>query len=317
MKDHAAPWQAYPMGPSLRRWLGLGEHEYRGKSAGEPSAEDQGRFADFLLAYAQEQPCREESQLIDVMDELLAMNLPLLVLKMADLHTHLWQQQDFRGLMAEAVAAMMTGDLGRAELGFRQAQRLAPEEPAPYVNLVQIMQQDGRWQEAWTWCEAGLDAEGNNFRLWELAAYHFQQSQGEKIEALLSYARQRHSWAGMSLAAERDPLANQQTKVLYLQPFYASGERSHEFLIEYTGALGAAGDYEQIPALIWQAEKMTANTLPWQLLIHQAQAQLAMDQKEAFLKLADKVKGRSDLPTGIQRELLDLMSEVKEELTRQ
>jgi len=125
---------------------------------------------------------------------------------------------------------------------FSGIQELAPAEPAPYVNLVQIMIFQDRFADARTWCQAGLTAEPNNYNLWDLLA-DIGTREGENFSHydILEAAKQFDSWAGYSLAADLDPEANSQTKAAHLDPFYNHGERSSDFLIEYTGALGAAG----------------------------------------------------------------------------
>ena len=107
----------------------------------------------------------------------------------------------------------------------------------------------------------------NYFPLWDRWRYALEALQGstEKADPTLgsavdpeqikARAKELESWVGWSLAAEMEPDANSQTRADYLDPFYQGGERSDEFLIEYTGALGMAGRFEEVPALVWQQEK--------------------------------------------------------------
>ncbi|MFK7825533.1 MAG: hypothetical protein AB8G05_15390 [Oligoflexales bacterium] len=301
-------WNHYPMGPKLRQWLGISKSEYSGFKTDVVVAELKTDFVDYLLAYMKDHQVTDEKSMVDLMDELLGMDLSILVLKLVDLNLQQWSRRDFRGLYIEGLAAMYCGELSRAELCFFDAHKLHPSEPAPYVNVVQIMHHDKRWEESVAWIKAGLKACPNHFPLWELFYTYLSEAEQDHVAELWARADDLHSWAGKSLVADLDEQSNQQSKASYLEPFYQSGEREATFLVEYTGALGVAGDYDRIPPIVWEAEKSFSN-IPWKLKAHAAQAHLAMDQKEAFRRQADSLLADREFPSQHRQELKDLIKE--------
>lgn len=301
-------WNHYPMGPKLRSWLRIDNKDYRGFNTEVVAAELKRDFVDGLLAYMQENPVSNESLMVDLMDELLGMDLPILVLKLVDFNSELRSGQDFRGLHIEGLAAMYCGELSRAEFCFADAHKLLPSEPAPYVNLVQIMHHDQRWEESEAWVLAGLKACPNHYPLWELFHAYLNETGKDPVREIWSHANDFHSWAGKSLVADLDTQSNQQSKASYLEPFYQSGERDASFLVEYTGALGMAGDYDRIPAIVWEVEK-SMSQVPWKLKAHAAQAHLAMDQKEAFRTRAKSLLADQEFPSQHKAELENLVKE--------
>ena len=303
-------WSTYPMGPNMRRWLEI--QEYKGDQAEIVSSNEKRKFLDYLLQYSQDQSIETESELINLADELLAMDFPLMVLKLIDNNLHVWKREDFRALHTESLACIYSGELGRAEYCLRLAQSVAPIEPAPYVNLVQILQQDERWEEALPWLETGLKNNPNHFPLWELFYEYLSYKKMDHLAEILKKSKELNSWAGYSFFADIDPNANQQTKASCLDPFYKSGERGIPFLVEYTGALGVAGDYEKIPMIVWESQKLGPK-LDWQLSMHCAQSHLAMNQKEAFFKMAKNLINEPLLPRQAKDELINLMKEVEED----
>lgn len=304
----------YPMGPTIEAWLKISS---KGKKLNfeQLTNKHHDLFSKGVLTRAEQHPIESTDTLVNIFDELLAMNLPLLVLQVADKHSDIWLRDDFRGVLIEGLAAMFAGELSRAELCFIEAQSIMPSEPAPYVNIIKIMQHDLRWEESWTWCQAALEAVPNSLKLWELVLSYFQTKNKEQlVQSILTLAKQHNSWAGFSLCADIDELSNQTTKAQYLSSFFTEGERSSEFLIEYTGALGAAGDFDKIPTIIWQAEKESSQKLPWKLRLHAAQAQLAMDHKPEFLKAAKEILNDQSIPENLSKELATLYKEIEGEI---
>lgn len=307
----------YPMGPQLRRWLGIQASAYSGDKKHNISGEEKKSFSEFLLAFIKENQLESESTLVNLMDELLAMDLPFLVLKIVDYNQEVWKKTDFRGLHAEGLAAMLSSELPRAEDCFVKAQAAAPLEPAPYVNLVRIYHYDKHWDDSLPWIDAGLKTNPNYFPLWELLLENVQAKFAEMkdiLPVIKERAHSLHSWAGMSLFTDIDPLSNSQSKAAALEQFYNNGERDEAFLIEYTGALGAANQFATIPSIIWQAEKHDGKPSAWRLQLHKLQAHLALDQKEIFLSQVPSILKNPDLPAHIQTELTELFTEVQKEM---
>lgn len=308
------PFAHYPMGPELRAWAGISRDAYKGEQNPEPEPREQAAFSAWLINTIREQKPASAEQLTTLVDETLGMGLPFAALYLIDCNPSLWMQPDFRALLTEGIAAMLGSELPRAETCFRKAQQDSPHEPAPYVNLVRIMHHDQRWNESGEWLEAGLRADKNHIPLWELLyAQLGHEHPPESIPRFLKeYADTLNSWAGMSLLADCLPDTNSKVRAQLLEPFYRQGERSGAFLTEYTGALGSAGEYEQIPSIVWQAQKLSSEN-SWQLLLHGAQAHLALEQKDAFMASAQSVLRHPQLPADIRKELLQMIKESSEE----
>jgi len=306
MQDFAG----YPMGPKLRAYLGIDADIYSGDSSPAPTPEVSSTFSAALLEHTQVAPPASDEELVDLLDELLTMDLPETVLALAKSQTALLPESDFRAALTLGVAAMLTGDLATAEDKLGEAQELMPEEPAPYVNLVQIMCHQERYTEAETWALAGLDADANNLKLWDLLAHIYSRRYGDYMpERMMELAEKRAAWAGLSLAASVTSTGDRYLKANLLGKLYAKGERDGAFLVEYTAALGAAGDFEQIPAIIWQAERSTKHRLPWQLYVHGAQSNMAMHRTDAALVDLSKAKSDPALP----HEAADILAALAED----
>lgn len=303
----------FPMGPKLREWLQL-DASYAGDTTPLETPEHKTLFSTSVLEELKINPILEDQDFVSIIDEVVAMDFPELALQIADSNVALPHRKYFRGVLAEAIAAMLAHELERAKECFRLAQELSPEEPASYVNMARILLHESKTGEAMEWCLGGLDAEVNNFNLWELIHTIIATPNEEQTYLkLLNLAQEKNSWAGFSLAAEVSPHANSQTKKELLEDIYHEGERSHDFLIEYTGALGMAGQFEKIPPIIFQVKKFSSETLPWKLQLHLAQAFLAMEQKEQFDEAASQLLSKSEVPMQVKAELEELIKGEKSE----
>jgi tetratricopeptide (TPR) repeat protein len=310
-------WYLYPMGPILRTWLGLSPEDHENLIQTDISPDQRQTFTDHVLSELKLRPVADEPLLIDLADELIAMDLPLLVLKTFDIAEAVWTRRDFRGLRAEGIASMLAGERDRAIQAFADAQGLYPDEPAPYANLAKIFLSESRFDEAWSWLETGLKTDPNHFEFWQIAAYIANQSNpGTSGQVLLNLARKHLSWAGLSLSAELLENRNADTKALLLQEIYDQGERSHEFLTEYTGALGEAGLFEKIPVIVWQAEKLSQQELPWQLLVHKLQSYLELEQYETFIEQGQLALSGKSLPPEIKNQLKSVIEQHQNEESR-
>ena len=301
----------YPMGPHMRSWLGIVDADYRGEANDHPTDEETSAFQDSLLAKLEDSEIKSSNQLVDLLEELVGMNLPLLAIKLVDAYLMQFPQDDFRAQLHLGNACMMTGEIVRAEECFRVAQKLVPEEPAPYVNLTQIYCQDRVFADAEAWCKAGLDVDRNNLRLWELLAWMWQQQDLATTKDRLSEeAKRRHSWAGASLAVDlaqnSDDEPDVKAKLSALEVFYNEGLRDHDFLVEYTAVLGMAGQYERIPAIIWQIEKQATSGLPWQLHMHALQAFMGLGRDDQAREALEKITKLDGVPPQA-RSLLDAL----------
>ncbi len=288
-------WAHYPMGPQLRRYLGITEDEYTGHQSSHSSEEEMSLFRSELLALVGQRSPADQAEFVDLLEELTAMGLSQVAIKLADSYPQFAIDGDFRACLSLGSALMMESELDEAVTILRQAHALAPMEAAPLVNLAAIhyaLEQD---QEALQWTEAGLQLDANNGRLWELLASLYlidnRETAGSRIKAK---AEQYNAYAGYSLAAELLDSNDKLLKAQLLEEAYTQGIRDDEFLIEYTAALGLAQQFEKIPQLVWRLEHMEKKPVHWKLYVHAAQAYLALDQAEQaeqMIRLAESSPG--------------------------
>ena len=303
------------MGPQMRAWLGVSDQEYVGDRTANPSAEHLASFSERVLQRLEDATPRNSDHLVDLIEELVGMNLPLLAVKLADAYPSLFPHDDFRANLHLGNASMLIGDLAKAEIAFITAQKIVPEEPAPYINLTQIYCHEGALDRAKQWCLAGLEAESDNTRLWELLAWIEQTDAGASPEsaarAIADRAKTLDSWAGTSLASDllnpEDPLA----KLSSLEKFYDDGLRDEDFLIEWTAILGMAGRYDRIPSIVWQAEKVATKPVAWQLLAHLAQSYLGLGRDGDALATLDKLSQFQGLPDAAHQSVQAMQQEIK------
>ncbi len=303
----------FPMGPHLRQWFSISQADYRGFENTTPTAEDLASFSENFLDSLEDRSPQNENHFVDILEELVGMNVPLLAVKFVDSYPSLFPHDDFRAQLHYGNAAMLVGDLARAESAFVTAQKLVPEEPAPYVNLVQIYAHDNLLDKARQWCLAGLDADCENARLWEFAAWLEQnenptntnQYVGKKI---LDLAKQKNSWTGTSLAFDLTNPEDAIGKAQALEAFWNSGARDTKFLIEYTAVLGVAGHYDKIPAIVWHTQKEEKPS--WQLLLHLAQANLGLGRDDDALEALEKAIKCEDLPDDARSVIATLKAEI-------
>ncbi len=294
------------MGPKLRAYLALPEPEtFRER---DPATDSE--FTEWLVGFARAKGFEDDDTLGDVIDELVAMDLPRAALGLAAAFPQLVGERDFRAQLSLGVAAMLAGDEEEAEARLVLAQRVLPDEPAPYVNLVQVLARQERFDEALVWCNAGLDADRNNKRLWEYMARLLERQHGSYVgDELTRVAEKRDAWAGLAFAAKLTASGDRYHAVHLLERLYFQGEREPEFLIELTAALGVAGEYERIPTIVWQAERLAQKGLPWQLQVHAAQAQLALGHVSEARVHLEKAKQVPHLT----REAREMLAELEKE----
>jgi len=312
----ATAWHDFPMGPSLRAYLGIKDRDYRGYKQQAEAREKE--FELFFRQCLETKKIKDQSELLSILEELVGMRFPKLALFAQQLHPEHGALTEFRGLLALGAAAMLLGDLDQAEEWLLQAQGMAPDELAPYTNLAQIYFHSHRDEESWQCLETALSLEANSRQVWELIARVKQALHpATAANEVRQLARDHASWAGSSLAAimsdENDPLLRAQ----WLEEFHSQGLQDPEFLIEYTAALGIALQYEKIPPIVWQAKGQLdkGKSLPWQLYAHAAQAQIATENHEEARKLLDLalVEGTS-LTDEVRRQLEELKTEAESNL---
>lgn len=192
--------------------------------------------------------------------ELMALRLPLLVLKLLATHAKGYGD-NFTLFFWRGAADMATGDLLRAKKNFSHAHRLCPEEIAVHSNLATILRTEGNSHAAQQWLQAGLRVERNAAQLW------LAMSLLCEAKELLALAEELLAWRGGSLYAQ---LTGDVTAALTLyRRVFAGGARDGEFLIEFSGALGHQNCHTELGALAWQV--LGQEVLPWQVYEHFAQ----------------------------------------------
>lgn len=307
----------FPMGPNLRDWFGVGAGEYKGAENSAPGAEQLANFSDQFLQSLEDKTPKNAPHLVDILEELVGMNFPLLAIKFVDSYHHLFPRNDFRAQLHYGNASMLVGDLARAETAFIAAQEIVPEEPAPYINLTQIYCHDDLITKAREWCMAGLNMDPENTRLWELAAWLEQSSvekdapQGAVATKIAKLAAEKNSWAGTSLACDLKNPEDVVAKADALEMFWNSGLRDLPFLIEYTAVLGMAGRFDKIPPIIWQSDQ--GGKTHWQLLIHLAQAQLGLGRFDDARQALESAAKSNDLSPEARAIIESLTQEIQAE----
>jgi tetratricopeptide (TPR) repeat protein len=304
LSDFSLDWGSIAMGPKLRAFVGIPAETYQGTK--DPGPE----FPAALVEYAVQRGIRDEAELSDLIDELVTMDQPRAALGLAARFPAQVDAGDFRTQLSLGVAGMLAGDHDTAETAFRAAQGVLPDEPAPYVNLVQILMHQERHEEAEIWAEAGLDADRNNTRLWELVARLLSTAFGDYVGAEVERrATKRDAWAGLALAADLTTTGDRYYKLTLLERLYPQGEREPGFLVELTAAYGVAGDYAKIPQVVWQAERLSQKGLPWQLHVHVAQAQVALGKYAEAMHAIAKARRAEHAPEGLHAMLDELERE--------
>ena len=304
------PWVAYPIGPQLRRFLGISPSEYRGDHAPAPTDEQSAAFRSFLSQVFAQQAPQDQGEFVDLLEELTAMGLSSAAVELADLSPQFAIDGEFRACLALGSALMMESELDEALLLLTQAQALVPAESAPYVNLAAIYFSLNRDEEAQHWIERGLQIDVNQFRLWEiLASIYLHENREEAGQKLQAKADRLHSYAGLSLAADLIDPNDRLLKAQYLGDAFNAGARDDDFLIEYTAALGLAQQFEKIPQLVWQMEHIEKKSVHWKLYAHAAQAYLALNKEAEAAVLIQRVAQSRDVPSNVLQDLQQIYDE--------
>lgn len=307
-------WTDYPMGPTVREYLAITADSYKGESAPKPSPERQQEFLRAISAYILDHEPANQNEFENLLEEFVAMGFASLALQLAENWRDFSVEESYPALLALGNASMLEGELDEAVNLLNGAQALRPEEFTPYRNLAELhyaRHDDGAALEA---AKNALQIQANNERLWEIVASIYlhvdRPTTGDKIRDL---AMEYNSFYGLSLAAELLSPGDGRLKAEYLAECYKQGERNSTFLIEYTAALGVAGQFEKIPPIVWEAEKFAGVKMPWQLHAHLTQAYLALNQEEQANEVIRKLEKLPDFPANILRDLKTVHEQVVSE----
>lgn len=296
------------------------------------------RFSELIQRGITDHPPANNTTFFQLLDELATLKLYDAVLSCLDHHPHHRGELDFNEYLFEGATAMVCGQLDRAQRCLQRAHHLSPTETAPVINLAKIFLDQGRWSQAKIWLDAGLAAHPNHESFWSLWIEHLNEQapdQPTDLQAVRAKVKELHSWQGTSIlgkltinqnlasagmGADEDPTAQPQYQQIYqtgtrqvmdaLEIFYNEGERGLPFLTEYTAVLGAAGEYEKIPPIIWEARHSTTDKLPLRLEQHGIQAALALNQIEVASELTKKLLSDPTLPKDHRNSLALLLDEL-------
>lgn len=304
-------WRSTPVGPNLREYLGWAEAD-----SGKPLTEEGAlKFEGDLITLFETHKAEHFDQFLDIAEELVLMRLPFAAITWFNANAHLPWQTIPRALLHQGSAAMLAENFKLAEEVFRKCQALAPMETASYVNLAQILYREHRDEEALQWCRTGLEVDPNNEVLWEIFAAiirHSSASDEECGRKILTEAKERSSWAGTSLAAMYIEQNDHLYRAQLLEELYAKGLRDQKFLIELTAALGVAQQYEKIPPIVWQTQKISdGEPLAWQLAAHAGQAELGQEHTSQALKWFEMALRSNSIPPSAAQELMTLCEEIR------
>lgn len=306
-------WVNYPIGPQMRAWLQLPDIEQATQEFGN---QERVAFTKAVLDHAAKQPVTSIAVLEDLLDELVGMNFPLLALGLFDLCGKNFESpMSFRGLFSLAIAAMLSGDYSQSLKYNFLAHEASPEEPAPYVNIAQILIYQQNYAEAQKWLDAGFKAELNNFNLWQIQGELLFQMHSEAfLDQLRDKALGLGSWAGVSLASSQAGGMRIEEKFKFMKDLYDSGEDSLDFVVEYTALLGELERFQEIPPCLWKAERThKGESLPWQLLYHGACAHAALQEKPQAMRYINMLRFDPSIPHGLHQELDQLDQQLQEQ----
>lgn len=270
-------------------------------------------FSELIQRCITSEPPVDSPTFFQLLDELATLKLYDAVLSCLDHHPHHRGNLGFDEYLFEGATAMVCGQLSRAERCLKQAHHLIPTETAPVINLAKIFLDQARWDQAKIWLDAGLTAHPNHETFWSLWIDYLSEQTPEQppdLNAVRAKVNELNSWQGTSILgkltmnqqlaaagirSDEDPSANPQHQQIYqtgiqqimdeLAIYYNEGERGLPFLTEYTAILGAAGDYEKIPPIVWAARHSSTDRLPPRLEHHAIQAALALNQIEVASEL--------------------------------
>ena len=240
------------------------------QSANESNTASQYHFERSLLSRLQKKKPRNAEELIDLMAELVALNLPLFALKLQTLNNDLLSQSDFTALLIEGAAHMQNGDYVNAKQIFMQAHALAPDETAVHANMATMLAYEEALPAAQVWIEQGLQIDLVNANLWAIAAQLYPAAE------LWQLLAPRQAWMGASVYQQ---LHGEHERVLAVyRHAYEAGECSDLFMVAYTGTLGELHNYAELCKVAWQ---MTGEPdLSSQLCTHFAQAFAAQQNEQ-------------------------------------
>ena len=287
-------WAQYPMGPTVRAYLGLPQNE---ETSSRPiSEQEQAAFSDHLYEVIRMRAPEDREQEVTLLEELVSMGLPQLAIALAETYGLLERHQDFRSNLAFGAALMLNGKAQEAEPFFLRATEIRPDEIAPYVNLTTVYYALRADDDAREWCLAGLKLEPNHARLWELMySLEHERNESQYLPALKELAEDLSSYRGLSLVAHLTDSEDHRLRAEYLETLYRQGHRDDYFLIEYTAALGLALDFHKITTIVWERVQLSDKPISWQLLAHGIQAHLASEEIEQAKLYATMLKKRRDV----------------------
>ncbi|NRA64695.1 MAG: hypothetical protein HRU19_09445 [Pseudobacteriovorax sp.] len=296
-------WHDFPMGPSLRRYLGINVNLYRGDSSEKPSEQRLLEFQNYVIEKLNKKPVETDDELTNLLEESVSMGMGKAAIALTEKHP-INNLEDFRYLLNLGSALMLEDKYDLALDFFIRAQAAEPSEISPYVNTASIYYSKHMDDEAIMWTQAGLRVDPTHQRLWEYLAslfiYRDRELAGEKVK---EFATELNSHVGLSLAAQLLSPDDKLLKAELLGIPFDSGTRDDLYLIEYTAALGMAMQYEKIPSILWQLEQVDGKQASWRLLTHVVQAYFGLNKEKEAKDLIARLEKNPETPQSIVKDL--------------
>jgi tetratricopeptide (TPR) repeat protein len=294
----SAKWENHPFGPSLSKIVKNVDYKTHTETWSDDDLE--AFSADFMAALPP-QAFDDFDFFAKVLEELTLMKLSKPVIHLCESHQHHPIEADFRTLLFLASAYMIENELQRAATLYLAAHRLEPNEAAPAINLAKIFYKLGDFDASLEWAFKALELVPNHAHVWRTVADVFAET-GRDASELYDQAVLLNSFIGVSLYAHLAFGDDAIKKAELYDDVYNKGERDANFLIDYTGTLGAAGRLPEVVTVTTEAIKRNENA--WQLFLHAAQASLSMGDEPTGMSFLDMAK-KNGAPAEIVASLED------------
>lgn len=319
--------------PILNEWFGITEF-------GDSAEKIEQKIQEQLI---HNEPLPQET-FHDLLSELASLGFHHTTLVCIEHHDHHWQNIGFHQLLFEGASAMICKQFPRALSCLQKAHHLMPTEPAPVINLIKIYLDTSELDQARIWLNAGLKAHPNHVTLWSLYVdllSELNQNHAD-LGALKNKAHELSSWQGHVItqklkiqyhleqaginpdSSPEEPedqrkiqqITTQATQDLaqILDSFYHTEQHNQDFLTEYTAVLGAAGEYEKIPPILWHCRGSSKIPLFWKLEIHGIQAAIALNQFDKAHQLITELLDQRN--PNIPPDTLQALEEQRQQITQ-
>ncbi|MGE0172929.1 MAG: hypothetical protein AB7T49_09095 [Oligoflexales bacterium] len=294
----AKKWTNYPFGPSLSKVIKNVDYSPHTKTWDDKALAE---FGEDFISDLPSDPDWDFDFFAKLLEELTLMKLGKPVLHLCQTYKNYPVEEDFRTLLFVASAKMLESDFAGAAQLFITANKLEPGEASPAINLSKIYWKLNDLEASLDWAYRSLELVPNHAHVWKTVADIFR-STGRNLAELYDHAVRINSFIGVSLYAHLALGGDALKKAELYDAIYQKGERDPNFLIDYTGTLGAANRLGDVVTVTTDAIKRNENA--WQLFIHAAQASLSMGDEPLGMTFLDIAK-KNGAPQDIVASLAD------------